>query len=325
MDQRKWGEDHINKSLKQIDSETWLISGLVLHRSPYPSDVATCNDDSDNPSDVVTWNDDSDKSSYTLTEAPTPLLSATTPPDSPYIKLIYEAGDARAIWSIGNSVMCKATYTTKGTTPESVTLNFVRDQQPSTFETPKVLHHAFASDRSFLFYQRLPGRTLEAAWPSLNEYWRRRYVEAVVDACTEMAEWKGHVFGGVDGQNLAEYCLLPKLGPKRAKDFSSTNLQASCELLGMDCSNLVFSHNCLAPENIIVEDEPESGKIGLIEFEVAGYFPRSWIRTKCRVFAAMPSEVADNTYWFARDVSKALGENGFDVAEAYLKWLPSIP
>jgi hypothetical protein len=77
---RKWGEDHINKSLKQIDSNTWLIGGLVLHRSPCPSDAAT-------------WNDDGDNSSYTLTEAPTPLPSATTPPDSPYIKLVYEAGD----------------------------------------------------------------------------------------------------------------------------------------------------------------------------------------------------------------------------------------
>ena len=334
---RKWGEDHISKSLKQIDSETWLIGDLVLHRSPYPSDVATCNDDSDNPSDVATcnddsdnpsdvatWKDDSDNSSYTLTEAPTPLPSATTPPDSPYIKLIYKAGDARAIWSIGNSVVCKAAYTMEGITPESVSLNFVRDQQPSTFETPKVLHHAFASDRSFLFYQRLPGRTLLAAWPNLDEYWRSKYVTAVVDACMEMAEWKGQVFGGVDGQNLPEYYLhLTRL--EGAEGFSSTNLQASCELLGMDCSNLVFSHNCLAPETIIVEDEPRSGKIGLIAWGIAGYLPRTWIRTKCPIFASMylPPEVADRS-WFAREVTIALGVDGFDeVVEAYRKWLPS--
>ena len=81
---RKWGEDHINKSLKQIDSNAWLIGGLVLHRSPCASEKAT-------------WNDEGDNSSYTLTEAPTPLPSATTPPDSPYIKLVYEAGDASAV------------------------------------------------------------------------------------------------------------------------------------------------------------------------------------------------------------------------------------
>ena len=307
LDPRKWGEDHINKSIKQIDSETWLIGGHVLHRSPYPSDVAT-------------WNDDSDKSSYTLTVAPTPLLSATTPLDSPYIKLIYESRDARAIWSIGNSVVCKAAYTTKGTTPESVTLNFVRNQQqPYSFETPEVLHHAFASDRSFLFHQRLPGRTLEVAWPSLNDFWRRRYVKLVASACREMAEWKGHVIGGVDGQNLPQVDLLPTLSPQGAQDFSSTNLQARCELLGMDCSDLVFSHNSLALESIIVEDEP-SEKIGLIDFEIAGYFPRTWIRTKCIVSPAVcrTAEVGGG-YWFAIELHRELANSGFDeAAGAYL-------
>jgi len=81
---RKWGEDHINKSLKQIDANTWFIGGLVLHRSPCPSDTAT-------------WNDDGDNSSYTPTKASTSLPSATTPPDSLHIKLVDEAGDASAV------------------------------------------------------------------------------------------------------------------------------------------------------------------------------------------------------------------------------------
>src|SRR6266536_2105638 len=109
---RKWGENHINKSLKQIDSNCWLIGHLVLHRSPSPSDAAT-------------WNDDGDNSSYTLTDAPTPLLAATTPVDSPYIKLVHEAGDASAVWSIGKNALCKVRYIEEGVTPESVTLKFV--------------------------------------------------------------------------------------------------------------------------------------------------------------------------------------------------------
>ncbi|OBT47676.1 hypothetical protein VE00_02181 [Pseudogymnoascus sp. WSF 3629] len=303
---RKWGEDHINKSLKQINLDTWLIDGLVLHRSPYLSDAAT-------------WNDDVDNSSYTLTEATTSTPSATAPLDSPYIKLVHDVGDASAVWSIGNKALCKVRYIEEGVTPESVTLNFVRDQQPS-FETPRVLHHAFGKDRSYLFLERVPGQTLDAAWPSLNEYWRRHYVKAVADICREMAEWKGLKFGGVDGQNIPEAYLLKSSAPE---DFSSANLQAACEAMGMDCTDFVFNHADLGPTNIIVEDEPNSGKVGIIDFEIAGYFPRSWIRTKFRISSGMDlSPLADdNPHWWRSEVQRALGANGFDdVVKAWEEW-----
>ena len=278
----------------------------MLHRSPCQSDTAT-------------WNDNGDNSSYTLTEAPTPISSAITPPDSPYIKLVHEAGDASAVWSIGNNALCKVRYIEEGVTAESVTLNFVQDQRPS-FETPKVLHHAFGDDRSYLFLQRVPGRTLDAAWPSLNEYWQRHYVSAVVNVCKEMAEWKGHVFGGVDGNNIPERYLLK---PRAPKDFSSAKLQAACEAMGMDCLRVVFYHADLGPTNIIVEHKPNSGTLGIIDFEIAGYFPRSWIRTKFRICSGMdlPFSVTNDPHWWRVEVQKALGSNGFDdVRKAWEEW-----
>ncbi|KFY01087.1 hypothetical protein O988_02921 [Pseudogymnoascus sp. VKM F-3808] len=304
--ERKWGEDHINKSLGQINQDSWVIGGLVLHRAPHLSDAAT-------------WNDDGDNSSYTLTKAPTLLPSVTTPPDSPYIKLVHEAGDASAVWSIGNNAFCKVRYIEPGITPESATLNFVRAQQPS-FDTPKALHHAFGTDRSYLFLQRVPGRTLDAAWPSLNAYWRRHYVKTVAAACKEMAQWKSSQFGGVDGQDIPERYLLP---PSAPEDFSSANLQAACEVMGMDCSQFVFSHADLGPTNIIVEHEPKSGKVGIIDFEIAGFFPRSWIRTKFRISGGMdlsPS-ASDDPHWWRAEVQRALGADGFDNAvEAWEEW-----
>ncbi|KAH7364909.1 hypothetical protein BKA65DRAFT_146239 [Rhexocercosporidium sp. MPI-PUGE-AT-0058] len=101
--------DSKQETLKQIHSNAWLIGNLVLHRSPFPSETST-------------WNDDGDNSSYTLTEAPTPLPSATTPPD-PHIKLVHEAGDASAVWFIRNNALCKVRYIEEGVTPESVTLD----------------------------------------------------------------------------------------------------------------------------------------------------------------------------------------------------------
>jgi hypothetical protein len=303
---RKWGKEHINNSLKQIDSNTWLIGRLLLHRSPYPSDTAT-------------WNDDGDNSSYLLTEAPSSLPPAITPPNSPHIKLVHEAGDASAVWSIGQNAFCKVRYIEGGVTPESITLKFVQDQKPS-FKTPEVLHHAFDHYRSYLFLQRVPGRTLDAAWPSLDERWRRHYVGTVVSACKEMTEWKGRGFGGVDGKNIPEYYLI---GPQAPEDFKSANLQAACKRLGMDCSSFVFYHADLGPTNIIVENVPISGEIGIIDFEIAGFFPRSWIRTKFRLSSGMdlsPSASGD-PYWWRREVQKALGASGFDdVRVAWEEW-----
>ncbi|OCL15274.1 hypothetical protein AOQ84DRAFT_384138 [Glonium stellatum] len=31
-----------------------------------------------------------------------------------------------------------------------------------------------------------------------------------------------------------------------------------------------------------VEDEPQTGQISLIDFELAGFFPKAWIRTKLK-------------------------------------------
>ncbi|OAL52826.1 hypothetical protein IQ07DRAFT_584844 [Pyrenochaeta sp. DS3sAY3a] len=301
---RKWGEDHINRSFRQIDSNTWLIGNLLLHRSSHPTDTAT-------------WNDESDDSSYTLTDAPPSHQLTTSQPNSPYINLVHEAGDASVVWAIGNSAMCKIRYIEEGVTPESVTLRFVQGQQPS-FDTPKVLHHAFGEDRSYLFLQRLPGQTLDKAWPNLTERWRMHYVKTVVDICEEMAQWKGHQLGGVDDQDVPEYYLRTP----GTDNFSS--VQATCEALGMDCSSFVFYHADLGPGNLIVEDEPKSGRVGVIDFEISGFFPRGWIRTKFRLSSGinLSALATDNPTWWRSEVQKALGANGFeDYSTAYMDWL----
>jgi hypothetical protein len=91
----------------------------------------------------------------------------------------------------------------------------------------------------------------------------------------------------------------------------------------MDCSSFVFYHADLGPTNIIVENVPISGEIGIIDFEIAGFFPRSWIRTKFRLSSGMdlsPSASGD-PYWWRREVQKALGASGFDdVRVAWEEW-----
>lgn len=304
-DKRKWGDQHINKSIKQINSATWLFGSYILHRTS-----AQC--------DQANWIDDRDHSSYCLTKQPSPSSASTTPLNTPHIKLIHESGDASAVWSIGSNVICKVRYLEKGVTPESATLNFVQGKSPS-FETPKVLFHAFSRDRSFLFMQRLPGLTLDKAWPSLSEEWKHYYVKAIVDVCQEMAKWKGDRVGGVDKRFVPEFFLVRTPGDD---DFSS--VPEGCEAIGMDCTDLVFYHADLGPSNIIVEEEPRHGKLGIIDFEISGYFPRGWIRTKFRLSSGMnlsTSTPSCPATWWRSEVQKALKIRGFDdYSEAWMKW-----
>ncbi|KAH8710281.1 hypothetical protein GQ44DRAFT_626618 [Phaeosphaeriaceae sp. PMI808] len=122
-----WDENNINKAHKQATSNTWVIGNLVLSRSK-------------SPSKAVTWIDGVDGSSYTITTRSNHLPSVFL--DSLHIKLIHEAGDAFAVWSIGNSAICKVRYLEEGVTSEAGALNFVQKKRPN-FQTPKVLYYAY--------------------------------------------------------------------------------------------------------------------------------------------------------------------------------------
>jgi hypothetical protein len=300
------GDDHINNSLRQIDSDSWLVGNLVLRRLPYTSASAT-------------WNDERDQSSYTLDKAPIPHPHTTPLVDNQYIEIVHEAGDASVVWAIGNNVLCKAKCVEEGATPEPVTLQFVQGQQPS-FSTPEILFYTVHKGISFLFLQRLPGRTLDAAWPSLNEEQQLFYVRAIVDICKEMDQWKSGVFGGVDGQYIPEDYLLPR----SRHDYGA--LEASCRDIGMECSDLVFYHADLGPGNIIIEDSPSEyrpseGSIGIIDFEIAGYLPRGWVRTKFRLSSGINLSAGDEPTRWRSEVQKMLGQEDFeDYSAQHMAW-----
>jgi hypothetical protein len=104
---RKFGDDHINKSVRQIDSNSWLIGRkLLLQRSLETLPGVH----------LYTWTED-DVSVYTLSAVEHPELEIT-PPDSPYITLVHDVSDESAVWSIGNKVICEARYIYSGVTYE---------------------------------------------------------------------------------------------------------------------------------------------------------------------------------------------------------------
>ncbi|KAJ5648945.1 uncharacterized protein N7484_002668 [Penicillium longicatenatum] len=288
--------DPVRESISQVDADTWLIGPLLLHRSKGPCDTST-------------WYDRDDTASYTVTTAPTPRpASVPLPADDPNIKLVYDAGDCSAVWSIGHSAFCKVKLSVPGTTAEATTLDFVRRQQPS-FNIPTILHKTEYEDRYYLFLRRVPGRTLSDAWSTLDENWKNYYMSAIVDVCKFLECREGDNLCGVDGNNVLERYLV-KRGAE--EDFSPHNLRQGCEIMGMDCSKFVFYHADLGPGNIIVEDIPETGVIGIIDWEIAGFFPRGWIRTKFRMSSGMDLPDSGKPLEWRSGVQKLLGIHGYE-------------
>jgi hypothetical protein len=303
--------DPPRESIAQVDGDanTWLIGPLQLH----------CRKGS---SGTFTWYDEDDNLSYTLTDAPDPL-PPTVPLDDPRFKLVYDAGDSSAVWSVGNSAFCKVKLCRQGVTSEAATLKFVQklvyEQQPD-FKIPKVLHQTEHNDRSYLFLTRVQGRTLGDAWPTLDEKWRQHYIKAIVNVCKFLESQECDKLCGADGKNALEPYLI-KYGAE--KDYSPDNLRQGCILIGMDCSKFVFYHADLGPGNIIVEDIPKTGTVGIIDWELAGYFPRGWIRTKFRISSGLnlPDTATDKPTAWRSGVQELLGEDGFEhYAPEWLSW-----
>ena len=91
----------------------------------------------------------------------------------------------------------------------------------------------------------------------------------------------------------------------------------------MDCSSYVFYHADLGPGNIIVENKPETGAIGIIDWEIADYFPRGWVRTKFRISRGtnLEDDVSEQPTWWRSEIQKMLGEHGFeDYTQAWIEY-----
>ncbi|KAL4916734.1 hypothetical protein BDW62DRAFT_202395 [Aspergillus aurantiobrunneus] len=285
----------VRESIRQVDENTWLVGPLMLRRSSGHPDTAT-------------WYDDGDDVSYTITEAP--------------FKLVYDGGDAHDVWSLGNSAFLKVLLTEKNTTSEAVTLAYVHDKKPD-FKLPTVLYNKETDDRSYLFLSRVPGRTLMAAWPTLDRQWKSHYVNTIASICKSLAVWEGDKISGVDGKSVHEYYLTKTGEPY---DFDPEILQKNSENSGMDCSTFCFYHADLGPGNIMVENVPKDGTVGIIDWEGAGVFPKGWIRTKFRVSSGLNLQDpgGDDAGWWRGEVQRALEKLGFEEhVDGWWSWCQS--
>ncbi|KFA81187.1 hypothetical protein S40288_10209, partial [Stachybotrys chartarum IBT 40288] len=294
----------VRDSVKQIEENSWLIGDkAILHRSlsPVPN---------------YSWKSD-DGSFYTLSNTSFPQPQVKPLPSDSIIRQVHDAGDASAVWSLGNAFLKVKLFQDRNqATKENTTLDWLANRKIS-FDVPKVLYYAEGHDRSYLIVSRIPGETLGAAWRGMKETEKQQCVHYIVDIIKELSNWQSDSITGVDGLQLPESWLDVCREPH---DFTPNTLRENCHTLGMDCSKVVFSHNDLGPYNIIVDDQKRI--TGIIDFEMAGYVPREWIRTKFGVSWALDLEEpgVTSTEW-RKQVAQQLGEEGFpEVMNAWKNW-----
>lgn len=310
-------QPHLNDSIREVDEKSWLIANTLLltrSSSPPPDKV---------PTDRA-CRSDSNGGHFALSSAPEPLPdSRSLTEDSSSISRVHAVDNQAAVWRAGEAFIKAHHMDHPHVTREHVTLQFLKDQQPQGFDYPNVLNHFETGSQYFLVVSRVPGQLLDEAWPSMDETMREYYISKVAHICNHLATWKGDVISGVDGHQLLERYLV-KGNCKMADALSPLRLLENCSEMSMDTSTLVFYHCDLGPTNLLVN--PSTGSLGIIDWELAGYVPVQWVRTKFRLSAGMDFNHGDDDSkkdW-RRRVAQHLEKMGYsDVVDAWWKFQDS--
>ncbi len=145
----------------------------------------------------------------------------------------------------------------------------------------------------------------------MDEREKEYVVTRVSEICLELTAFRSDVLTEVDYNWMDPH--------KEQRDFGVQSLQKHCEELGMDCTTFVLSHNDLGPTNVIVRGD----RIAVLDWELAGYSPMAWVRTKFAVCGVLHVERAGNAgieidCEYRIRVEQKLADMGFpEVTEAY--------
>ncbi|KAK3614204.1 hypothetical protein LTR22_027867 [Elasticomyces elasticus] len=262
-----------------------------------------------------TW-EDGRGSWYLLSDLASSIPDTGLPQELRALKPIYVAGEygvgGHAVWDLGTAFLKIINPTSPHSTREHVTLQYVKQKKPS-FIIPEVLYHGEWDGRYHLVVTRVPGPTLIKAWPEMTIEMKLDCIDRIVEICQELASWRGDEIAGVDGGQICDRYLC---NDDDEPNFSHECLLKSCQGLGMDCSTLVFFHCDLGPSNILYAN----GGVSVIDWEVAGFVPKEWIRTKFRLSSGMDLDCeGELKYEYRTRVQARLGESGFcDVADRWV-------
>ena len=306
---------HVRDSVKQINPTSWLIGTKhVLQHIQGPRQETS----------TYLWENPNDGSYYNLSKEEAPPHDVRPLDPDGHVRQIHDAGDGSAVFSFGDSIIVKIRIARDNTRREPETIAFLaaRKEQLSV-DIPTVLFYMEEAGKTYLIEPYVHGTRLNEGWWTMSEEAKEHVVTRVGEICAELKTFQSSSLTNSDPNWMNP---MVETLDKRPEVF-----QQQCQDLGMDCSVFVFSHNDLGPTNIIVDGD----RVIVIDWEMAGYVPLEWVRTKFNICGALevervtgrsevlevelPIRIEKNNEYRVR-VEKRLGEMGFpEVTAAWIQ------
>ncbi|KAH0338594.1 hypothetical protein KCU81_g7553, partial [Aureobasidium melanogenum] len=285
---------------------------------------------------LASWQD-GDNVVYLLpkTEHTPPVLPHDFPQEKLEHRLIYEAGSANAVWTIGNEAVCKVQAWKESYQSESETIAFVRKQAP-TIPVPKVIYSWIdpSINRSFLIMRRIKARTLESAWLQMTHQQRLNVAREVAAHTATLAAITCGRLQTISGYGIRTPRLMQGYNhhspihnwfPRTIGPFSATEYReymrsiSSAPPLQFDDTMVLF-HDDQGPTNILVSDSGDE-LVAVIDWANAAYFPRFWVATVPIANTGGFSLDDKGRDAWARMLVAALKAHGFDEQlQEWKKW-----
>lgn len=307
----------IGASVTRVNSHRWILGSSIICEKAEDSKLKPTNE-------IVHWQDGG--STFYLRENTESLgLAGDSDIDRNYL-----AGTQVAAWSIGDNAICKVHSWCEGLPLEADAIRFVR-QYAEEVPVPEVVYtwidHKL--DRTFLITKRINGETLDQAWPRLDKIKRERLADEVARYCAILAMKTSSLFESATGGAVFEPFLTehePKSHPSWKKTtvgpFSSNALATHMKEISTKPppdfdAPFHFSHALLHPESIMVSGD-DGVLTGIIDWEIASYYPRFWIATKTATYK-LECDTDEPRLW-GELLRKALEAEGFMPSDKWRPW-----
>jgi hypothetical protein len=247
--------------------------------------------------------------------------------DEPEYDLIYEAGSASAVWTVGSEAICKVHAWKEGIQLESETIAFIREHFP-TISVPEVLYEWVdkSMNRSFLIMKRIHAHILEVAWPQLSHQQRLNIAKEVADYTVLVANKTSRYYQTISGCGVAKPWLMQGYDfdgpihswfPRTIGPFSGPELRAHWTNISTTPppafdEPFVLYHDDQCPTNILVSDSGDN-VAAIIDWANVAYCPCFWVATAPLTVGGFGFENGyENSREWAVMLAEALKMQGFE-------------